>query len=276
MLEAATLGMPFEVWKTRMGRFRNENTIQSFIGVWKAGGGGLKGWTYFWRGLTPKLVEAGSKGAVLLWSKELILDALLSLKVNATCAGLLAGAGGGVIQTSVMAPCTFLVTCVVTHGNKSILAYTRDQYKKEGIKGFYHGAGAIAARQASNWASRQGFTELVRDMYKRKNKSDKLTPWQEVWCGVIGGALSCWNHPFEVARIEAQARAVHGESKMGMMEILKHVHSTHGINGLFKGLVPRLLLCIWQTVFMVSFAKVIKQRWADQQAAKAKAKATSS
>lgn len=29
-LEALTLGMPFEVWKTRMGRFRNESTIQSF------------------------------------------------------------------------------------------------------------------------------------------------------------------------------------------------------------------------------------------------------
>lgn len=29
-VEAATLGMPFEVWKTRMGRFRNESTIESF------------------------------------------------------------------------------------------------------------------------------------------------------------------------------------------------------------------------------------------------------
>jgi len=43
MLEAATLGMPFEVWKTRMGRFRNENTIQAFRGVYQNGGGGLKG-----------------------------------------------------------------------------------------------------------------------------------------------------------------------------------------------------------------------------------------
>mmetsp|Transcript_1558 Transcript_1558/g.3311 ORF Transcript_1558/g.3311 Transcript_1558/m.3311 type:complete len:87 (+) Transcript_1558:1271-1531(+) len=29
-LEAASLGMPFEVWKTRMGRFRNENTFTAF------------------------------------------------------------------------------------------------------------------------------------------------------------------------------------------------------------------------------------------------------
>lgn len=34
-VEAATLGMPFEVWKTRMGRFRNESTIESFRNLQK-------------------------------------------------------------------------------------------------------------------------------------------------------------------------------------------------------------------------------------------------
>ena len=45
MAEAASLGMPFEVWKTRMGRFRNESTLQAFRGVYENGGGGLKGGT---------------------------------------------------------------------------------------------------------------------------------------------------------------------------------------------------------------------------------------
>jgi hypothetical protein len=31
-----------------------------------------------------------------------------------------------------------------------------------GVKGFYPGGTAIAFRQATNWASRQGFTEGVR------------------------------------------------------------------------------------------------------------------
>lgn len=34
-IEAATLGMPFEVWKTRMGRYRNESTVQAFVNVYK-------------------------------------------------------------------------------------------------------------------------------------------------------------------------------------------------------------------------------------------------
>ena len=42
-MEAITLGMPFEVWKTRMGRFRNETTLQAFKGVYETGGGGVNG-----------------------------------------------------------------------------------------------------------------------------------------------------------------------------------------------------------------------------------------
>jgi Mitochondrial carrier protein len=69
-LEALTLGMPFEVWKTRMGRFREESTVRAFVNVYKAGGGGLPGVASFWAGLGPKMIESASKGAVLLWSKE--------------------------------------------------------------------------------------------------------------------------------------------------------------------------------------------------------------
>jgi len=35
--------MPFEVWKTRMGRYRSESTVQAFKAVYERGGGGMKG-----------------------------------------------------------------------------------------------------------------------------------------------------------------------------------------------------------------------------------------
>ena len=34
-VEAATLGLPFEVWKTHMGTYRNETTMQAFNNVYK-------------------------------------------------------------------------------------------------------------------------------------------------------------------------------------------------------------------------------------------------
>lgn len=89
-------------------------------------------------------------------------------------------------------------------------------------QGFYPGGTAIALRQMTNWASRQGFTEAVRDQLKRSLHSDpsaKLTKGEEVLSGVIGGMLACWNHPFEVARIEAQARGDQGQKALSMPQV---------------------------------------------------------
>ena len=79
--------------------------------------------------------------------------------------------------------------------------------------------------------------------------------------GIIGGALSCWNHPFEVARIEMQARSVAGQEKLGMLQVFRHVVKEDGIFGLFKGVIPRIGLGIWQTLFMVTGATIIKERF---------------
>lgn len=262
-LEAASLGMPFEVWKTRMGRYRNENTVTAFVNVYKTAGGGMKGVSAFWNGVSAKMVESASKGAVLLYSKEALLAGCLNLGVPAALAGGIAGAGGGVCQTVVMGPCTLLVTAVVTQkkSDKSVSQYMKSIYEKEGIKGFYPGGSAIAWRQATNWASRQGFTEFLRTYFINRNhaneKKPKLTIKEEVACGIFGGTLATWNTPFEVARIEMQARAIFAEKKLGLGQVLRHIYGESGAFGLFKGIVPRICLGVWQTLFMVTAPKLI-------------------
>ena len=69
--------------------------------------------------------------------------------MSPTPAALAAGAGGGVCQVVVMGPCTFIVTAVVT-GNKdtNVGELIRRIWAEKGIKGFYPGGTAIAARQA--------------------------------------------------------------------------------------------------------------------------------
>lgn len=46
------------------------------------------------------MVESASKGAVLVWSKELILASALGAGLNNTVSGMIAGAGAGVCQVS--------------------------------------------------------------------------------------------------------------------------------------------------------------------------------
>eukprot|EP01004_Peranema_trichophorum_P006511 NODE_5330_length_1029_cov_40.803532_g4762_i0.p1 GENE.NODE_5330_length_1029_cov_40.803532_g4762_i0~~NODE_5330_length_1029_cov_40.803532_g4762_i0.p1 ORF type:complete len:302 (-),score=66.39 NODE_5330_length_1029_cov_40.803532_g4762_i0:124-981(-) len=262
-IEAASLGMPFEVWKTRLGRYRTETTIQALKNVYNSAGGGFKGVAAFWNGLSAKLVESATKGAVLLYSKETILHTMLNLGLHPSLAGAIAGAGGGVCQTSVMGPCTLLVTAVVTQkgSDKSVIGYMSTIWKTQGIKGFYPGGSAIAWRQATNWASRQGFTEYLRKLALTRNHSNeskpKLSIKEELLCGIVGGALATWNTPFEVARIEMQARAVFAEKKLGLMGTLGHIYQEAGVPGLFKGIAPRICLGVWQTVFMVTVPKLL-------------------
>ena len=136
----------------------------------------------------------------------------------------------------------------------------RQTYSKNGWRGFYPGGSAIAFRQATNWASRQGLTEFVRirmRSIKYGDKEARLSKMDEGLCGVMGGILSSWNHPFEVARIEMQARANTGQERLGMMGVFRMVLKEHGPLGLFQGVIPRIGLNIWQTLFMVSLVHII-------------------
>jgi len=254
--EAATLGMPFEVWKTRMGSNRTESTMQAFGNIYKKGGPAA-----FWAGLGPKMFESASKGMILMYAKEGINESLLASGMNPTSAGILAGAGGGIAQVSVMGPCTYLVTGAVNDPATSVLTRVKQTYKRGGVAGFYPGGTAIAFRQATNWASRQGFTEFVRARMKIQLHGDQhasLTKTEEILAGVIGGTLACWNHPFEVARIEAQVLGNLGKPVPGMTKVMRDIIRVDGVQGLFRGVAPRIGLGIWQTLFMVTGAKLIK------------------
>jgi hypothetical protein len=263
-LEALTLGMPFEVWKTRMGRYRHETTPQAFMNVYKAGGGGMGGVMSFWAGLGPKMVESATKGGVLLLSKEAINRGCTNMGVSKNASAFISGGGGGICQTVVMSPCTFLVTAVVNKPGYTITQCLTDVYRDKGVRGFYNGASAVAVRQMTNWASRAGFTEFTRNKMKSikyGSPDAKLSVKEEALCGCIGGALACWNHPIEVCRIEMQSRTVAGESKLSLIGTIKHVVKNDGPLGLFKGVTPRIGLGIWQTLFMISFANIIKERY---------------
>lgn len=153
------------------------------------------------------------------------------------------------------------VTAAVTGGKStSALELARETYAKSGWRGFYPGGSAIALRQATNWASRQGLTEVVRlrlRRYKYGSESHSLTKGDEAVCGIIGGTLASWNTPFEVARIEMQARANSGQPKLSLRQVFAYVYAESGALGLFKGIIPRIGLNIWQTLFMVSLVHVI-------------------
>ncbi|ANQ11035.1 Uncharacterized protein PCOAH_00054600 [Plasmodium coatneyi] len=297
-LETASLGMPLEVWKTRMCVYRNENTIRSFANIYNKGIG------QFYAGFYAKIVESSSKGAVLLISKEHMIKFCNDLNINQTTSGFIGGAFGGISQSFVMTPCTFFITASIDkkiNYRKKLM----DILKNGGFTTLYKGNCAMCLRQGTNWASRQGLTEWVRNLFiERKRKTGRLhqvggqgggqaglknevtdkrsnvdqstqtkdthsidklggithdlSPTEELLCGVLGGALSVWNNPFDVIRVYMQNSA-NKNIKLTFFQSFVNLYREGGILYLYKGVIPRCFLCIWQTLFMVTGIKILNK-----------------
>lgn len=86
----------------------------------------------------------------------------------------------------------------------------------------------------------------------------KLSVAEEAISGIIGGALSTWNQPFEVMRIEAQASAAKGMPSKSFVKTFQHIVRENGYAGLFQGVLPRMGLCIGQTLFLVTVPHLLK------------------
>lgn len=255
VVEAATLGMPFEVWKTRNGAYTKESAAQSFRAVYATGGAKA-----FWRGSQSKMLEAFSKGAVLVFAKQYILDICIfaGMARDSFWTGAIAGAGGGVCQTVVMSPLTYVVTYGMKNPEKFKDLGTFGVLQQAGLRGCYSSAPAMMMRQASNWALRQGFNDAIAGQAKHV-KGGNLTVPEKTLCAFLAGACSCINQPTEVLRIRVQAEYAGGNKAATTTSAARAVFAEAGFLGFYAGLIPRIGLAAWQTLFMCTFVDMVNE-----------------
>lgn len=140
-----------------------------------------------------------------------------------------------------------------------------DIFKKEGIRGINKGVNAVAVRQCTNWASRFGISRWAQEAIVKARHPDnpnaKATATDRVLSSMVGGALSCWNQPIEVIRIEMQSQvsAPGRPDKMTIATAAKWIYKNSGTMGFFKGVVPRIGLGMWQTVCMVTLGDTMRE-----------------
>lgn len=173
---------------------------------------------------------------------------------------------GGMAQAyTTMGFCTCMKTVEITKhkmaasGQKapSIMASFLDIYRREGIRGINKGVNAVALRQITNWGTRFGLSRLaeqgIRKVTKKEN-GEKLSALEKITASALGGGLSAWNQPIEVIRVEMQSKKEdpNRPKKMTVGNTFKYIYQTNGLKGLYRGVVPRTGLSIWQTVCMVA------------------------
>ncbi|KAL7548322.1 hypothetical protein ACHAWF_011607 [Thalassiosira exigua] len=208
--------------------------------------------------LSPRMVEGLFSGGVLLVAKEGLhtmlsdyaspmLTKSIGMTIPPSVIGFVSGAGGGCAQSLVMGPTSLVVTACVAvlkeNGGESPSAFhvASRVVQERGIRGLYRGSPAVAMRQATNWASRQG-------------------AWGELIAGCIGGTLSAWNTPFEVARIESQSGTMAENCDDGGKSLAATLHDIvedRGVGALYVGLIPRAAQACYQTLFLVCVPRLL-------------------
>lgn len=207
----------------------------------------------FWTGTPTRTIEGALLGALFLVGSTLAKEQTIAMGASPTMAALSGGLVGGLVQAIVMTPAGMIVTSLNVnrnmegYENDTAITVTKRILEEEGVRGMFIGGGPMAIRQATNWMSRSYFTEVARSTFRLS----EYGLIGEIGSGVIGGLGSCWNTPIETIRVSMQADVSAGRKPKSSTEYWDDIKEDQGIAGLFRGVNPRGIQAIWQTVFMV-------------------------
>lgn len=210
-------------------------------------------------GTPSRTVEGALLGAFFILGSTAAKKQVLAMGGGQNLAALAGGTVGGVLQAIVMTPAGMIFTSLnVNQGKKgyendNALTVTRRIVKEKGLKGLFYGGGPMCLRQASNWSSRSLFTEIARTNLKMS----QFGILGEIGSGVIGGLGSCWNTPIETIRVNMHRDVSMGKDNQPFGHYWTKIKEEEGMAGLFRGVTPRGIQAIWQTVFMVVVPNVI-------------------
>jgi Mitochondrial carrier protein len=240
-------GTPLENIKTRV-TVTKENMWQSCCHIYRTSG--MAG---FWTGSSSRSVEGALIGAIFMLGSTLTKARLKSLGAPPTVAALGGGLVGGVAQAFIMTPAGMVFTSLNVNRGKNgfekdtTWSVTSRIIKEKGFMGMYYGFNPMALRQASNWASRAGFTEIARSVLNLQ----QYGILGEIASGTLGGVGSCWNTPIETIRVVTQRDLSTGVPTKTMGGYWNDIVEKDGMGGLFRGLTPRAIQAVWQTCFLV-------------------------
>lgn len=188
-------------------------------------------------------------------------------------AGVLGGVAGGAAQAYLtMGVTTCMKTVEVTRAKNvqngarvpGTMATFFEILRTKGIRGVNRGVNAVALRQVTGWSSRIGISRFAEGNIRQitgKSTAEKLSFGEKIAASTIGGALSCWNQPFEVLRIEMQSLKADPTRPASptMVNTARHIMETSGPMGFFRGVVPRIGVAAWATICMVGFGDMVKE-----------------
>lgn len=246
-------GTPLESIKCRV-TITKDNMFQAYQSIVNEGG-----FLALWSGTPSRTIEGACLGALFILGSSFAKKQVFAMGGGKNLAALAGGTVGGVAQAIVMTPAGMIFTSLnVNQGKKgyendNAITVTKRIIKEKGVKGLFLGMKPMCLRQASNWSSRSFFTEIARNNLKMS----QYGILGEIGSGVIGGLGSCWNTPIETIRVNMHRDISLGKESGSFGYYWNEIKEEQGFPGLFRGVSPRGIQAIWQTVFMVVVPNVL-------------------
>ncbi|KAI0387229.1 mitochondrial carrier [Hypomontagnella monticulosa] len=250
--KVTSLGQPMEVVKTHVAAHREDSIRDAMQKTWRRGG-----FLGFYQGLIPwAWIEASTKGAILILTSTEVEYYSKTHSLTYLTTGM----------TTCMKTVEVTRTKNIQSGQQvpGTIATFVGILRTKGIRGVNKGVNAVAMRQITGWSSRIGISRMAEGWIRSltaKPQGQKLSMGEKIAASTIGGALSCWNQPFEVIRVEMQSLKADPTRPTNptMVSTLKHVINESGPRGLFRGVVPRIGVAAWATICMVGFGDKAKE-----------------
>ncbi|XP_059468474.1 S-adenosylmethionine mitochondrial carrier protein homolog [Neocloeon triangulifer] len=238
---------PLDTLKTR---------LQSQAGFWKSGG--FRG---IYSGVGPAALGSAPNAAVFFCTYDTIKRLGLPL-VSPQYAFLVHMSAASIGE---LAACIARVPVEVvkqrrqtTARHLSALTVAKQAVRKEGFRGLYRGFGSTISREVPFSIIQFSLWEAMKSKLARMKGVDQVDPALTSLCGAVAGGISAGlTTPLDVAK--TRIMLADSQPTGSIFGVLKQVHSEKGIQGLFAGLVPRVMwISIGGAVFfgVYEFTKV--------------------
>lgn len=142
----------------------------------------------------------------------------------------------------------------------SNMALARDILAREGLTGLYRGFSSTIMRDLPFSAIQYPIWEKLKSRHLKRHKQPANVT-QSAWYGSIAGGIAAFvTTPLDVAKTRIMLADTKDSLASGkILAALKGIHSERGINGLFAGVVPRVLwISAGAAIFLGTYEKALE------------------
>ncbi|MQL84168.1 hypothetical protein Taro_016690 [Colocasia esculenta] len=228
------------------------HTVQSIISE--------RGVLGLYRGIASNIASSAPISAIYTFTYESVKGALLPVlpKEYHSLAHCTAGGCASIATSFIFTPSERIKQQMQVH------SYYQNSWnaligvlEKGGLPSLYAGWSAVLCRNIPHSIIKFYTYERLKQLLQGSMEPDGcLNPLQTLLCGGLAGCTAALvTTPFDVVKTRLQAQVPGSLKKYdGVMHVLKEIAKYEGINGLYRGLTPRLFMYVSQgAIFFASY-----------------------